>query len=86
MTKALCGKHAAETSAWSGYRLTPSPQIVQIGTLTVARIREQREMRFRQWRDTIRSQQTLIEKCCAAGQHCGEAADAFQFSALEQTQ
>lgn len=80
----MCGKHGAESTAWLSYRTKPGPQIVQIGTPSVARMREAAEARFRQWRDTIRSQQELIEKCCAAGEHCGTAEEAFKFSALER--
>lgn len=84
MSEEMCGKHSAEWTAWLSYRTKPSPQIVQIGNSSVARMREAAEARFRQWRDTIRSQQGLIKQCCAAGDHCGTAEEAFKFSALER--
>lgn len=55
--------------AWLDYRITPLITLVQIGKPTVRRIQEAQEARFREWRDTIRFQQDLIERICARENH-----------------
>lgn len=78
--RGLCPAHGAEWVAWSGYTLSPtSPQIVQVGTPTVARINAHRKFRFEEWRDTIRFHQDLIDRSCGGPTAChkvtGEAPD-----------
>lgn len=60
----LCPPCQTESDKWLNYRITTTPTLVQIGTPTVRRLREQQTQRYRRWRDTIRSQQQLIADNC----------------------
>jgi hypothetical protein len=65
----LCPECGKLWMAWLDYRITPPITLVQIGKPTARRIREAQEARFREWRDTIRFQQDLIERICARENH-----------------
>lgn len=64
----MCEEHAEEWRRWLDYKLPPAPRLIQAGTPSPARMREDRKARFEQWRDTIRTQQDLVRQACTAHQ------------------
>lgn len=61
----LCAACSPAWLAWLDYRLPPPPiQLMVIGD-RLQDVKDRQEARYRQWRDTIRSQQALIEQACA---------------------
>ncbi|WP_394622416.1 hypothetical protein JNUCC0626_49660 (plasmid) [Lentzea sp. JNUCC 0626] len=67
----LCPDCGKQWMAWLDYRITPPITFVQIGKPTARRIQEAQEARFREWRDTIRFQQDLIERICRENHDSG---------------
>ena len=54
---------------WLDYRLAPPPiQLITIGG-RLRDVQDAQESRFRQWRDTVRFQQDLIDRLCAEAGH-----------------
>jgi hypothetical protein len=53
--------------SWFNYRIVPGLRINSGATRddTLAGIKDRQRARFEEWRDTIRSNQELIEKICA---------------------
>jgi hypothetical protein len=58
----LCSSCGKKWVAWLSYKLTPPIVFVAIGRDDPAGAQRRR---FEQWRDTIQSQQALIELICA---------------------
>ncbi len=59
-----------EWLAWLDYRLPPPPiRIDGTGIRRVTDIRDYHERRYREWRDTVLSQQALIRRLCLEGGH-----------------
>jgi hypothetical protein len=65
----LCPSCREAWLAWLDYKITPPITLVQIGKPTVARVQEAQRARAREWRETIRFQQNLIEQICARQHH-----------------
>ena len=64
-----CAPCARAWARWLDYRLAPPPiQLITIGG-RLRDVQDGQESRFRQWRDTIRFQQDLIDRLCAEGHH-----------------
>ena len=69
----ICEACGAAWTAWLDYTLPPGPIRIDASYVRTARdIKEHQEARFREWRDTIRFEQDLIEKLCREGKHVKE--------------
>jgi hypothetical protein len=69
----MCAPCRSAWAAWLDYRLPAPITICTIGNRPKdAEMR--RQSRFRQWQETVRAQQALIEQLCAAGRCEGSRA------------
>jgi hypothetical protein len=72
MAEGMCPPCSAAWMAWLDWTPPPAPiRLISIGN----RVREaldRREARSRQWRETVRFHQDLIERQCAEAGHCAE--------------
>lgn len=64
----LCGPCGAVWLRWLDYRVRPPLAIHTVGN-RIQDVDQRRESQYRRWRNTILSQQALIERACAAGRH-----------------
>lgn len=70
-----CPPCAEAWARWLDYRLPPPPiQLITIGG-RLKDVQDAQEARFREWRDTIRFQQGLIDRLCAEGKHAQPRGD-----------
>ena len=66
----MCGPCSAEWMAWLDYSPPPPPiRLDGTGIRTVRDVQAAQERRYQDWRDTVRFQQDLIRRQCAAGHH-----------------
>lgn len=66
-TFGICRPCHAKWSSWFGYRIIPWLRINSGATRddTLEGVKDRQRARFEEWRETIRSNQALIEKICA---------------------
>ena len=61
-----CPPCSASWQAWLEWRLLPAPIVLCSPNRTVREIAASQEARYQEWRSTVRTQQDLIHRICAA--------------------
>jgi len=64
-----CEPCSAAWLAWLDYRLPPAPIVLCSPNRSAREIAASQQRRYQEWRDTIRFEQDLITRLCAAGRH-----------------